>query len=80
LVAGIPLNAILSSLGAFLVATVRPKTPLARAIVAVLVIKLIAIAGIGTFMFAGRGQDAVDAGAIARLFGPSVSPHLEEGR
>jgi hypothetical protein len=68
------LNAILSSLGDFVAAAVRPQTPLARAIVTVLVIKLIAIAGIGTFMLAGRGQAPLGAEAIARLLGPSVSP------
>ena len=73
------MNAILSSLGAFLAAAVWPQTPLAKAIVAVLVIKLIAIAGIGAFMHAGRGQAPVGADAMARLLGPSVSP-LEGGR
>jgi hypothetical protein len=72
------LNAILSSLGAFLAAALRPQTPLAKAIVAVLVIKLTAIAGIGAFMLAGRGQTPVGAEAMARLIGPSVSPQEGE--
>ena len=67
------MNAILSSLGDFLAAALRPQTPLARAIVAVLVVKLIVIAGIGAFMHAGGGQAAVGAEAMARLLGPSVS-------
>lgn len=68
------MNAILSSLGAFLGAALRPQTPLAKAIVTVLAIKLIAVAGIGAFMLAGRGQAPVAADAMARLLGPSVSP------
>jgi len=72
------LNAILSSFGAFLAAALRPQTPLAKAIVAVLVIKLIAVAGIGAFMLAGRGQAPVGAEAMARLLGPSVSPQERE--
>jgi hypothetical protein len=67
------LNAILSSLGAFLAAALRPQTPLAKAIVAVLVIKLIAITGFGAFMLAGHGQATVSAEAMARLLGPSIS-------
>jgi hypothetical protein len=67
------MNAILSSLGDFLAAAVRPQTPLAKAIVAVLVVKVIAIAGIGAFMLAGRGQAPVGAEAIARLLGPTIS-------
>jgi hypothetical protein len=72
------LNAILSSLGDFLAAAVRPPTPLAKAIVAVLAVKLIAIAGIGAFMLAGRAPAPVGAAAMARLIGPSVAP--QEGR
>jgi hypothetical protein len=67
------MNAILSSLGDFLAAAVRPQTPLAKAIVAVLVVKVIAIAGIEAFMLAGRGQAPVGAEAIARLLGPTIS-------
>jgi hypothetical protein len=73
------LKAILSSLGAFLAAALRPQTPLAKAIVAVLVIKLIAVAGIGAFMLAGGGQAPVGAEAMARLLGPSISQQ-EGGR
>ncbi len=62
-----------SSLGAFLAAALRPQTPLAKTIVAVLVIKLIAITGIGAFMLTGRGQAPVGADAMARLLGPPIS-------
>ncbi len=54
---------------AFLAAGVRPRTPLAKAIVLVLVIKLIAIAGMKIFMFADSAQPVVDATAVARAIG-----------
>jgi hypothetical protein len=73
------LNAVLSSLGAFLAALIRPQTPLAKAIAAVLAIKLIAIAAMGAFTLASRGQPRVDAEAMARLLGPSVAQR-EGGR
>ena len=76
---GYPLNAVLASLGAFLAAAVRPQTPLAKALVAVFLIKLIAIACIGTFMLAGRAEAPVGAELTARLLGPSI-PQQEVGR
>jgi len=45
----------------------------------VLVIKLIAIGGIGVVMNADRGQPVVDSIAISRLIGP-VSPSKGPGR
>lgn len=72
---GHPLSAVLSSLIAFLAAAWRPPTPLARAIVVVLVIKLIGIAGIKVFMFPDSAQPDVDATAMARAIGPhTISP------
>jgi hypothetical protein len=73
------LNAVLSSLAAYLVAGVRPPTPLARAIVLVLVVKLIAIAGAGVFLFSSSGRLVVDSSAVSRLISPSVSS-TNEGR
>ena len=70
---GRPLGAILSSLAAFIAAGARPPTPLAKAIVLVLAIKLIAIAGIKVFMFPESTQPVVDATAMARAIGPSAS-------
>ena len=66
---GHPLNAVLSSIVAFLAAGARPPTPFAKAIRLVLVIKLVAIAAIGVVMVASGGGPAVDAGAVARLIG-----------
>jgi len=63
------LRAILSSMGAFLAAGLWPRTPLAKAIVFVLVIKLIGIAGIKEFGFPDSAQPRVDAAAMARVLG-----------
>jgi hypothetical protein len=66
------LRAIFSSLTAFVSAGVRPRTALAKAIVLVLVLKLIGIAGIKLFMFPDNARPVADAAAIARLVGPST--------
>lgn len=63
------MRAILSSMGAFLAAGLWPRTPLAKAIVFVLVIKLIGIAGIKVFGFPDSAQPRVDAGVMARVIG-----------
>ncbi len=70
---GPSLGAMLSSLAAFVVAGFRPPTPLAKAIVLVLVIKLIAIAGIKVLVFPDSALPLVDATAMARAIGPSLS-------
>ena len=66
------MNAILSTLGAFLAAGVRPPTPLARAIMVVLVTKLVAIAGIAVFLASDGRRPVVDPTAVSRLIGPSA--------
>jgi len=66
------LRAITSSLIAFLAAVLRPRTPLAKAIVLILLIKLIGIAGIKMFMFPDSGQPRADAATIARVIGVSA--------
>jgi hypothetical protein len=66
------LRAIFSSLTAFVSAGVRPATPLAKAIVLVLILKLIGIAGIKVLMFPDNAQPVADAAAVARLVGPSA--------
>jgi hypothetical protein len=70
--ARLSMNAVLSSLAAFLAAGARPPTPLAKAIVLVLVVKLMAIAGAGLFLFSSSGRLVVDSDAVSRLVGPSV--------
>ena len=66
------MNAVLSSLAAFLATGARPPTPLAKAIVLVLVVKLVAIAGAGVFLFSSSGRMVVDSTTVSRLIGPSV--------
>ena len=66
------MNAVLSSLAAFLAAGARPPTPLAKAIVLVLVLKLMAIAAIGVFLSSGTGRMVVDSITVSRLIGPSL--------
>jgi hypothetical protein len=70
-------NAIISSLAAFLAAGVRPPTALAKAIMLVLALKLLAITAASIFLFSSNERPAVDPGAISRLIGPSS---LNEGR
>jgi hypothetical protein len=51
----------------------RPRTPLAKAIVIVLILKLIGIAGIKVFMFPDSAQPVVDETAMARAMGLPTS-------
>jgi hypothetical protein len=76
--ARLSMNAVLSSLAAFLAAGARPPTPLAKAIVLVVVVKLMAIAAIGVFLFSSSGRMVVDSTTVSRLIGPSV-PLPNEG-
>ena len=69
---GDTLRAIFSSLALFVSAGIRPRTPLARAIVLILILKLIGIAGIKVFMFPDNAQPVADAAAVARLVSPSA--------
>jgi hypothetical protein len=64
------LSAIYSSLAAFVAAGARPPTPLARAIVLVLVLKLIGLVGIKLIMFPDSVQPVIDAAAMTRAIGP----------
>jgi hypothetical protein len=64
------LSAVYSSLAAFVAAGVRPPTPLARAIVLVLILKLIGLAGIKLIMFPDSAQPVIDAAAMTRAIDP----------
>ena len=66
------MNALLSSFAAFLAAGARPPTPLAKAIVLVLVVKLMAIGAMGVFLFSRTGRMVVDSITVSRLIGPSL--------
>jgi hypothetical protein len=60
---------VLSSLGAFLRAGLRPKTPLAKAVVFVLCLKLAVVVGLPLFMLSDETRPNVDEAAVARLLG-----------
>jgi hypothetical protein len=66
---------ILASLGAFVATGLRPRTPLAKAIVLVLLIKLIGVTAMRLYLTAGNVERAVDAAAMARVIGVAASPH-----
>ena len=72
------MNAVLSSFVAFLAAVVHPRTPLVRAIRLAIVIKLIALIGIGVVMVPGA-RHAVDATAMFRLMAPPPSASSQQG-
>jgi hypothetical protein len=62
-------RAVLSSLAAFAAAGLWPRTPLAKAIVAVLVIKLVGITAARLFIFNDNARPPADAAVIARVIG-----------
>jgi len=68
------LSAVASSLTAFAAAGIRPRTPFAKAIVIILVIKLIGIAGMKIFMFPDSARPVIDAAAVAQAIGPAATP------
>jgi hypothetical protein len=68
----VAVRAVLSSLGAFAAAGLRPRTPLAKAIVAVLLIKLVGITAARLFVFTDEARPPADAAAIAHVMGVSA--------
>jgi hypothetical protein len=67
-----PIRAVLLSLADFAATAWRPRTPLARAIVCALAIKLVVIVSMKLFLFSGDARPVVDEAAIARLVGPAT--------
>ncbi len=65
---------VVASLIAFIGAGLRPSTALARAIVVVLAIKLVAVAAMTAYQHFADQSAAVDAAAVSRLLGPSSRP------
>lgn len=65
---------VLASLAAFLRAGLRPRSALARAIVTVLVIKLIAVLGMTTYQHYADRRAEADAAGVALRLGPSSKP------
>ena len=70
--AGLDRHPLLSSLAAFLRAAVRPRSMLARAIVLVLAIKLVAVIGMAVYAHFTDQSASIDAAAVERLIGPSA--------
>ena len=68
------MKAVLVTLAEFLRAGLRPQTPLARAVVLALAVKVVAIMAIWLAFFSGDAQLPADASAMARLIGPSAPP------
>ena len=68
------MRAILASLGAFAAAGLRPRTALAKAIVLVLLIKLIGVTAMRIYLTADHAVLAVDAAAMARAVGVAAPP------
>ena len=62
---------ILSSLADFARAGLRPRTPLARAIVFVLCLKLVVILSMQVLLQYGGARPVVDESAVSRLIGPA---------
>jgi hypothetical protein len=58
---------------AFITAGARPRTPFAKAIVLVLIIKLVGIVGMKVFLFPDSSKAVVDATAVARVVGVSAT-------
>lgn len=64
---------VLASLTAFVLAGLRPRSMLARAIVFVLAAKLIAVAGMMIFQHFAN-PNITDAAVVSRVLGPSSRP------
>lgn len=70
------MSALVTSFTAFLKAGVRPRTPLARAIVVALAIKLCVVVAMRIFLFGSDQRSVVDEAAMDRLFAPHAVSRL----
>ncbi len=68
-----PAHPILSSIGDFVLSGLRPKTPLARAIVFVIALKLVFVVSMQVYLLCSAAQPDVSARTIQRVLGP-VNP------
>ena len=67
-------HALLSTFADFFAAAVRPSTPLARAVVLALVVKLCVVVAMRVFLFGGEGRQPADTAAVRHLLlGPAVA-------
>jgi hypothetical protein len=64
---------VLFSLAEFVMAGLRPRTPLAKAVVLALAIKLVVIVTMKVFLFSGEARPVVDDAVMNRVLGPSGS-------
>jgi hypothetical protein len=67
------LRPIFLTLIAFLCASVRPRTPLARAIALALALKCVGITAIKLFLFPDYARPSIDVAAVENLIGVSAS-------
>ena len=65
---------VFASLGAFVYAGIRPRSMLARAIVTVLVIKLIAVTAMSVYRYYEDRSAVADTASVAARLGPSSAP------
>jgi hypothetical protein len=65
---------VLASVAEFVHAGLRPKTMLARAIVTVLVIKLVAVAAMMFYQHYENRRAVADSAGVAYRLGPSSAP------
>ncbi len=70
------MSALVTSFTAFLKAGVRPRTPLAKAIVIALAIKLCVVIAMRIFLFGADQRPVVDETAMDRLFAPHAQSRL----
>lgn len=70
------MSALGTSFTAFLKAGVRPRTPLARAIVVALSIKLCVVVAMRIFLFGADQRPVVDEASMRRLFAPQAESRL----
>jgi hypothetical protein len=65
---------LLSALAGFVSAGLRPRTPLAKTIVAALAIKLCVVALMRIFLFSGDASPQIDSDAAQhQLLGPAIT-------
>lgn len=69
------MRAVLASLRAFVAAGLWARTPFAKAIVLVLVIKLIGAAAMRIYLTAGNVEPVVDAAVMERVIGVAAAVH-----
>lgn len=69
-----PQRPLIASLLAFLGAALRPPSALARAIVIVLAVKLVAVATMAVYFHYAKQHVVANAAAVDRLLGPASLP------